>query len=81
MYLAPGSTGMVHLPSEEQEEVFGAIEQVTSLAVSFDSTQRHLLNSLYHHEFQRFVKQRIVSQAQVTLGKLKLRDEDRNGLG
>ncbi|KAG0150047.1 hypothetical protein CROQUDRAFT_652713 [Cronartium quercuum f. sp. fusiforme G11] len=81
LYLTPGSTGTVTLPAEQNSQLFAALRQVVSLNVSFDSTQRHLLNSLYHHEFQRFIKQQIVSQAQVRLGKFNLRDEDRNGLG
>lgn len=81
MYLTPGSSGTVTLPVEQNEDIFMALRQVMSFNVSFNSTQRHLLNSLYHHEFQRFVKQQIVSQAQVRLGKFNLRDEDRDGLG
>lgn len=83
MYLTPGSIGSVGiiLPPQQNEELFSALREIVSINANFNSTQRVLLNSLYHFEFQRFIKQQIVSHAQVQLGKFNLRDEDRDGLG
>ncbi|TDL16881.1 hypothetical protein BD410DRAFT_590344 [Rickenella mellea] len=81
IYLTEGSDSFVSLPQEVRREVLAALRKLVNLDTSFESTQRHLLHKMYHHQFQRFVKHKLIQETQVMLGKHNLSTDEQEGLG
>ncbi|KAF9513070.1 hypothetical protein BS47DRAFT_1485914 [Hydnum rufescens UP504] len=80
IYLDPGSHYSVKLPPTVHREVDQALRQKFNKFESvLDPTQQHLLETMYHHQFQGFVKTKLMQQAHIKLGKHSLTNPD--GLG
>ncbi|KAN0064420.1 hypothetical protein ACQY0O_002618 [Thecaphora frezii] len=81
VYLSSQSASQVSMPAQQGKLLLESLKTAYSLPVSVEHMQNHLLTSLYHGEFHRFVKSQLVEQAKTKLGKVELEGEERNGLG
>ncbi|GJN89888.1 hypothetical protein Rhopal_002877-T1 [Rhodotorula paludigena] len=81
VYLSEGAKPKVNLPDSTLYELVEALRKTRMGSPGLDSTSKHLLQTLYANEFERFVKARLLAHTKTQLGKYSLRVEDRGGIG
>ncbi|KAJ7082691.1 hypothetical protein B0H15DRAFT_436751 [Mycena belliarum] len=82
LYMTPGGPTYIDLNPATRRELHGVLQRILGVDTSLGSAQHRLLESLYHDQFQRFVKHKIIQETHVTLGSANLAAaEGREGLG
>ncbi|GAA97696.1 uncharacterized protein L969DRAFT_55472 [Mixia osmundae IAM 14324] len=82
LYVQDGAPLPVHLTSEAEKEVTSTLLQLEAVQSSFQIAQSEILQEMYASEFPAFVKAKLVQEAHVQLGKLRLDAEgNSSGLG